>query len=285
MADLRRLRARARPLVPLLRALGFVVAVGLVVLVGVRAVADVPLGDLDPALLALATAAALVWWLGLGHLWSLLASGAWDRRAVGVWCRTQPLRYLPGGVWAPASRLAVLGGSATDRLWIVGGENVVAVCAALVVGGVALAASGAPAWLALAVLGLLPVAVAHAFPARLAPRRARRATASTVVAFAAYALAAVLAQGAVSGLHHPLAVAGAGAVAWAAGLVVVIAPSGLGVREVVYVALLADRLPHGELAAAALVLRLVTVAAELLVLVAAGRPRRRPAAAAPESSV
>ena len=52
-------------------------------------------------------------------------------------------------------------------------------------------------------------------------------------------IAAVLVQTAVSGrLDDPFAVAGAAAVAWAAGLVVVIAPSGIGVREVVYVALL-----------------------------------------------
>ena len=48
---------------------------------------------------------------------------------------------------------------------------------------------------------------------------------------------------------------------------VVVAPSGLGVREVVYVGLLAGALAKGEPAAGAVVLRLVTIVAELLVLV------------------
>jgi uncharacterized membrane protein YbhN (UPF0104 family) len=91
--------------------------------------------------------------------------------------------------------------------------------------------------------------------------------------FLAYAAAAVLAQTAVSGWEDPLAVAGAAAVAWGAGLVVVIAPGGLGVRELVYVALLAGTVPSAEAGVAAVTLRLVTVAAELAVLLVAGRHR------------
>jgi uncharacterized membrane protein YbhN (UPF0104 family) len=79
-------------------------------------------------------------------------------------------------------------------------------------------------------------------------------------------------QGAVSGAHDSLEVAGAAGVAWAVGLVVVIAPSGLGVREVAYVGLLGTSFARADLVAAAVVLRAVTIAAELLVLLAFGRP-------------
>jgi uncharacterized membrane protein YbhN (UPF0104 family) len=70
-------------------------------------------------------------------------------------------------------------------------------------------------------------------------------------------------------------VAGAAAIAWSAGLVVVIAPGGIGVRELVYVALLAGVLPRADAAAAAVTMRLVTIAAEAAVLVIAGRPVAR----------
>jgi uncharacterized membrane protein YbhN (UPF0104 family) len=76
----------------------------------------------------------------------------------------------------------------------------------------------------------------------------------------------------VSGRTEVFEVAGAAAIAWAAGLVVVIAPSGLGVREVVYVALLAGTFSNTEATTAAVTMRLVTVVAELAVLVFLGRP-------------
>ena len=62
--------------------------------------------------------------------------------------------------------------------------------------------------------------------------------------------------------------------AWAAGLVVVIAPSGVGVRELVYVNLLSGTLPFAELAAAAVTMRLAMIVAELAVLLLAGLPTR-----------
>jgi hypothetical protein len=71
-------------------------------------------------------------------------------------------------------------------------------------------------------------------------------------------------------------VAGAAAIAWAVGLVVIIAPSGVGVREVVYVALLSHAFGRPELTAAAVTLRVVTIVAELGVLLVAGRPAARP---------
>ena len=64
--------------------------------------------------------------------------------------------------------------------------------------------------------------------------------------------------------------AGAAAVAWAAGLVVVFAPSGIGARELAFVALAGSALPHGAASAGAVLLRLVTVVAELATLLSVG---------------
>ena len=72
----------------------------------------------------------------------------------------------------------------------------------------------------------------------------------------------ILTQIAVSGIRHPtypLYVAGAACLAWAVGLVVVFAPGGVGVREVVYVWTLRDLYPRADLQAAAISSRLVTV--------------------------
>jgi glycosyltransferase 2 family protein len=193
-----------------------------------------------------------------------------------MWCRTQALRFLPGGFWAPAARATIVRGRVRDRLAVVGAENVAGLCAALAVGGLAFAASGRPPWAALAPVLAAPAVAAHAIRERvaIAPGRAWQGTLWYVAAFVAYGAHAALVQLAVSGSCDPLAVAGAGAIAWAAGLVVVVAPSGVGVRELVYVALLSGSLPSGELAAAAVASRLVTIVAELLVLVAVGRPGR-----------
>ena len=155
----------------------------------------------------------------------------------------------------------------------------IALCAALALGGVALTAAGRPAWLALALAIALP-AVASRYLAsrtRVAPERAIPATAVYAAAFTAYALAAVLVQGAVSGFDDSLAVAGAALVAWAAGLVVVIAPGGVGVREAAYVGLLAGTIGDGDAAAAAVTLRVITVFAEVGVLLVAARPVPGPA--------
>ncbi|HEV7364070.1 MAG TPA: phospholipid carrier-dependent glycosyltransferase [Solirubrobacteraceae bacterium] len=260
---------------PAARLIGFVVAVAIVVVIGVRAAQSVHSDRLTWWPLPLALALATAWWLLLARGWAVLATGHSSAEDVGTWCRTQTLRYLPGGVWAPASRATILRGGLLDRLSTVAAENVIALCAALAVGGVALAASGAALWLPL-VLALGAPALASRFVAdrtRLEPARTRRATVNYLVAFIGYALAALLVQGAVSGFQHPFAVAGAAGIAWAAGLVAVFAPGGVGVRELVYVALLAQTLPSGELAAGAVTLRILTVIAELGVLLVAGRPR------------
>jgi glycosyltransferase 2 family protein len=261
---------------PWLRLVGFVAAIGIVVVMGVVAARDVPFDELDWALLIPALAAAILWWLALAGGWSLLAAGRLERGEVSMWCRTQSLRYLPGGFWGPASRVLATGGSALDRLSTVAAENVVSLCCALAVSGAALTIADAPWWLGLVALSVVPWIAARplATRTRLAPSRVRHTTLACLAGFVLYVVAAVLVQGAVSGMHEPVRVAGAAALAWSAGLVVVIAPGGIGARELVYVALLSGHLDHADLAAGAVTLRVLTIVAELGVLVTLGRPPR-----------
>ncbi len=269
-------QARVAPLLPALRVVGFIAAVGIVVYIGVRAAREVRPQDIAWWPLPFVLAAAMTWWLLLARGWALLVAGRTSRRDISVWARTQTLRYLPGGVWAPASRLAVVRGGALDKVSTVGGENLLSLCAALTVGGAALAASGRVPWIGLVAAVAVPLVAVRYLPDGTPLTRARtaRATVNYLLAFLAYALGAVLVQIAVSGSADALAVAGAASVAWAAGLVVIIAPSGLGVREVVYLSLLSGTLPYAELVAAAVTMRLAMIVAELAVLLLAGLPGR-----------
>ncbi len=270
-----RLRGRLEPRVPVLRRIGYGLCIALVAAVLINATRHASFANLTwwPLVLALPLAAG--WWLGLARGWALLATGHSSAHDITTWCRTQTLRYLPGGIWAPASRTTVIEGGWVDRLSTVAAENVIALCAALGIGGVALAISVSAWWLALIVVLAVPTLGSRALQkrTRLAPERTHRATFNYLGAFGLYACAAVLVQGAVSGSHAALAVAGAACVAWGAGLVVIIAPGGVGVREAVYVALLAGILPAGQPAAGAVLTRLVMVVAELAVLLVTGRPK------------
>lgn len=270
-----RLRERLAESLPALRVIGFLVAVAIVVGIGITAARDVHPSEITWWPLPFAVLGAATWWVLLARGWALLVKGHTTIEDMSTWCRTQPLRFLPGGVWAPASRAVVLRGGLIDRISTVAAENVIAVCAALALAGVALAVSGRPWWLPLVLMLAVPaIAVRLARGrTRLEPDRTRRATVNYVLGFLAYMIAAVLAQAATSGFEHPVLVAGAAALAWAAGLVVVIAPGGLGVRELAYVGLLSSALPSGELAAGAVTMRIVMVIAELGVLMVVGRPR------------
>jgi glycosyltransferase 2 family protein len=263
---------RAQPWMPVLRVVGFVAGVGLIAVTAVAAARSTDLGSLDWPPIAAACVVATVWWLGLARLWALLVDGRWTARAAGMWVRTQALRYLPGGFWAPASRVAFGDGALPDRFAVVAAENIIALCAALAVGGVCLALAGDWGWAPLALAAIVPVVAARRLPTAVDAHRARAATVTATLAFVAYVACAALVQGGVSGFHESLATAGAAALAWGAGLVVVIAPGGLGVREIVFVALMDGRLPRGDLATGAVVTRLVTIVAELAVFLVLARP-------------
>ncbi len=266
-----RLTTRAR-LVAVARVLGFAGALAIVAIVAIRAIRDAPPRQLDVPLLVPSVLLAVGWWILLARGWAVLMSGRWTREDAATWYRTQALRYLPGGIWAPASRLAVAGGSAADRLRTVAAENVGALVAGLAVGGAGLALAGRPAYAPLVLVPLAPILLVRL---NLLPEASPRTVPAYLLGFVGYAGAAILAQAAVSGWHEPLLVAGAAGIAWAVGLVVVVAPGGLGVREVVYVGLLAGAFTKGEPAAGAVVLRLVTIVAELLVLLVSAEALRR----------
>lgn len=266
-------RGAIEPLLAALRATRLVLAVALVVIVGVLAARDVTLRGLTWGWLAPALALTVAWWVLLARTWAILVGGRIDRADLGRWCRTQVLRYLPGGIWAPTSRVALTPGTALDRFSTVAAENVVSLCAALALGGVAMAAAGRPGWAPLVLVLAAPVLGARALAdrTRLDTARVLRAQANGLVGFACFAAAAVLVQGAISGWHDALLVAGAAGISWAAGLVVVFAPGGVGARELVYIWLLGGAFGHRDLVTAAIAMRLVTMAAELLVLVVLGR--------------
>ena len=272
--SLSRARERLEPFLPALRVARFVLAVVLVAAMLVVAVRYVPFGSLTWSLLAPALAGALLWWTLLARGWAILASGHAAREDMGMWCRTQVLRYLPGGIWAPTSRVVLVGGSPVDRVATVAAENVVSLVAALALGGAALALSGRPVWGLLVAALLIPPAGLRLARDRTRLDRSRtwRATGNALAAFVGYLAAAVLVQAAVSGWHEPLLVAGAAGIAWAFGLVVVFLPGGLGARELAYAGLLAPSFPHADLAAAAVVMRALTIVAELMILVVLGRP-------------
>lgn len=269
-------RSRLSRLLPALRLLGFVGAVTIILVMANRAARRLDISAIDWWPLPLAFAGAATWWFLGARGWAVLVTGRARRQDMSTWCRTQTLRYFPGGIWAPASRAIAVSGSVLDRLSTVATDNAIALCAALAIGGVAFGAAGELRWLPLALVITVPY-VASKLPAnrtRIVPALTLRATWNYLIAFLAYAGAAVLVQAAVAGFHDPMAVAGAAALAWSAGFVVVIAPSGVGVRELAYVALLADTFSTAEATGAAVTLRLVTIAAELAVLLVVGRPTR-----------
>jgi hypothetical protein len=267
-------RERLAPFFPALRVAGFLAAVGIVVWMGVQAAQEVEADELAWGWIAASVPAVGLWWILLANGWALLVEGRTTRHDVSVWCRTQALRFLPGGIWAPVSRATVVHGSIVEKVAAVGGENLLALGAAVSIGGVAMAVAGPVWWILLGPALVVPLIASRKLDGRIrvTPRRATQGTVNYVAAFLAYAAGAVLVQVAVSGSVDVPLVAGAASLAWAAGLVVVIAPSGIGVRELVYVELMASSLPHAELAAGAVALRLVSILAELAVLLIAGRP-------------
>lgn len=251
-----------------LRVVASLGAIGILAFMAIRVTRNLDFGAITWWPLPVAFVGAAAWWLLGARSWAILLSGRSSWRDMSTWCRTQALRYLPGGIWAPAARAVAMSGGILARVSTVATDNAIALCAALAVGGAALAARGDLRWLpAVAVIGVPYVATRWAASrTRISSRRALRATLNYVAAFVAYSLAAIFVQAAVSGLDDPLAVAGAAAVAWSVGFLVVIVPSGVGVRELIYVALLTNTVPTAEATAAALIMRALTTIAELVVL-------------------
>jgi hypothetical protein len=274
------LRRRVPQLLAVLRVVYYPAAVALVAWMGLEAARGLE-QRVNWVAVAGSFLAGLVWWLTQAYGWANLVTERFDHDQVGKWCRTQVTRYLPGGVWAPLARSTIVRGRVRDKLAAVTAEGLIQLCMAIAVGALWMIVRQ-PRFLPFAVVGLLPLALAGWLQRRtqVSRRGIARASLIAAVGWVAYGVSGVLAQVAITGVRddiYPLYVAGAACVAWAVGLVAVFAPSGVGVREVVYVWFLSSLYPRAGLAGASLLLRLVTIAAELAVLVAIGLPwvRRR----------
>lgn len=275
-ARLRQWQQRVPRLVALLRLVYVPLALVLIGYIGYDAAQRVDISGFRILPLLFAFAAALVWWLSLAVGWSALVTEGVHRAPVVAWCKTQVARYLPGGIWAPVARAATVSGRMRDKAAAVGAENVIVLAASLGVAAIWMTIH-TPAWLPLAAVMVLPLLGSRWLERRTKVTRvgAARATGTYAVGFVAFGVMAVLTQVGISGLRHPtypLYVAGAACLAWAAGLVVVFAPGGVGVREVVYIWMLRDLYPAADLQAAAVTSRLVTILAEMTVLTLVSLP-------------
>jgi hypothetical protein len=273
-------QARAPRVVAVLRIVYLPLAIALVAYIGYTAYNKIDISTIRIWPLVIAYAAALAWWLALACGWSTLITERVHRGPVTAWCKTQVARYLPGGIWAPLARATTVQGRVRDKAAAVAAENVIVLAAALGVGAI-WATVHNPEWLPLALVVVLPILCGRWLERRTKVTRTGvvRTTGVYAVGFVAYGFTGILTQLAVSGIRHPtypLYVAGAACLAWAVGLVVVFAPGGVGVREVVYVWTLRSLYPKADLQAAAITSRLVTVLAELTILAIVSLPIWRP---------
>jgi glycosyltransferase 2 family protein len=269
-------RRRMPRLVAVLRAAYYPTAIALVAWMGIDAAQALQHDQVNWAAVAGSFLVALVWWLSLIYGWANLVTERFDHSQAGPWCRTQVTRYLPGGIWAPLARTTIVQGRIRDKLAAVAAENTIQLCVALAIGVLWMTIHD-PRWLPLALLPMVPLVLSGWLQRRTKVTRRGVIRASLVygVGWIAYGLSALLAQIAVTGIRdqtYPLYIAGAACVAWAVGLVVVIAPGGVGVREVVYVWFLSSLYPREALQGASVLLRIITIAAELAVLIAVGLP-------------
>jgi hypothetical protein len=278
-ARLKEWERRAPRLIAVARIVYLPLALLLVGYITYRAATKIDLSHVRLWALGLGYLAALVWWIALAAGWSALITERLHRLPFEQWCKTQVTRYLPGGIWAPLTRATTVQGRVRDKAAAVAAENVIVLAAAIGIGAL-WATVHDPAWLPLVLILVVPLLCARWLERRSRVTRTGvlRATGTYSFGYVAYGVAGILTQLAVSGIRdptYPLYVAGAACVAWAVGLVVVFAPGGVGVREVVYIWLLRDLYPHAELQAAAIASRLVTVLAELTVLAVVSVPAWR----------
>ncbi len=242
----------------------------------------------------LALLAILAAWFAMMQVWRVLLTALGSPLPVRVAARIffigQLGKYLPGSVWSVVAQMELGQAhqvprrrSATSAALTM----VVSLLAALLTTAVSLpffsdGTTGGYSWAFLAVplvLGCLHPRLLNPLLDRLLklarqPALEQRISGRAITRAAAWALLSWL----VVGLHvwlltvrlgAPLAHAlplslGGFAFAWSVGFLVILAPAGAGVREVILVAALSPVLGVGEATAVALVSRLLTVAADLI---------------------
>lgn len=254
------------------RAFGLFAGAVLFVVLGVRLGLRVRAGALDgfsahPAALIAGVAATIAGNLALGLSWrfTLGALGVETSplRASAALLAAQVGKYIPGGVAQVVSRVAV-----STRVGVPAG---MATRGLLLEAGLLVSGAGLCAllwllpwtlWVGVVGAGLLGAALLlHS-----RRRSAVLALACHVGVFVGYGTGALaLAHGAGytagGGWTH---LSGAYAIAWIAGFLVLIAPGGLGVREAVFVALLAPSLGSTQALSLAVGLRVVSLLVDLL---------------------
>lgn len=267
--------------------------------------------DLHPLWLAVALLVALATYLVLIDSWRRVVAG-YDHAmslaaAARVWILSNLGKYLPGSLWIVAGmavlakREGVRPGAAVTSAMIM---QALALVSGLAIGASAPGALAAlPPWapgvaaglagaciLGLAFLatpraiallqGLLPAGAPTLEPVR--PWALLLGLAGNLAAWAGYGLLMHALVRGMTGADLPIVTAaGAFAVAYLAGLLAVVVPSGLGVRETIFIALLQPSLGLGTAVALAVASRLVTTLVELGLAIPAALSRRGPAEAAP----
>jgi uncharacterized membrane protein YbhN (UPF0104 family) len=270
---------------PALRA-AFVVAVLAFAWIGLRGRFDEVAAALSATSVLGVLGAVVLVLLGLlatGILWRRLMSAVGAdlpvRDGLSTFFVGQLGKYIPGSVWSIGAQAQMAGRqSVPARATVAAGLLFLGyhVATAVVVGSVALILgeleSPWPTWLSVLLLaassaGLLPIVVRCA-GRRVAGRPVQLGVADTVVtlclmaaAWSAYAAALVLLAP-----DHPwddiVALGGAFALAYAVGVVIVLAPAGVGARDALLVLLLTPLLGVADATALALLARVAHTAAD-----------------------
>jgi uncharacterized membrane protein YbhN (UPF0104 family) len=220
----------------------------------------VELGQVGCGWLLAAAALAAVTVAGSAVIWLVIlrSLGVATRRSwAAIFLQAQLAKYIPGSVWQYASRAGL---AAAD------GVPMRAVALSLPIELASTAAAAASfAFLLLGWWGLAPIAFLAAAGAaagrRIAAVRSYPLYLATWVALAGGFWLTARALLVVPAREIPF-YAGAFAVAWLVGLVVIYAPGGLGVREAVLVALLRSRIGAADALAVSLASRLLLVAVD-----------------------
>lgn len=256
-----------------LKLAGYLVAVGLLAGVAWRGRSAIQLASAHPWRVFAAVSIAVLSWGAFSLGWAAISHAPKKLPASRTWVRTQLLRYLPGGVWAPAARARSTPRLRRGILFVIA-ENSLMVLAATLVASIALAITWSPLWALVSALiaATVTFAVLRADRLGLTARAVLTAYCWYAVSFVAFGVATLLAQSAVAPVRHVGAVIGVACLAWIVGLLVITAPGGLGAREAAYVAMLSATMPAGQLAAGALTARASALIGEVLLLLTLAAP-------------
>jgi hypothetical protein len=253
--------------------------------------------QIAPLAFGVSVAWGAIYFVGLAFCWALLLRhiGRAETNvalvpAARIWLRSMMTRYIPGNIWHVLSRVALahkLHVSATHVLTSASVEQVLTLLGALSLFGITLpfwsiTPDTTQIWLLLLVpIGLLLLhprifgtLLSWAANRLQRPELAWQYTYGELLLillayigatfFSGLALFTVLWGLATVQLSQVLLVTGAAALAWAVGYLSFLTPSGLGVREALLVALLAQIYPLPVAIVASLLFRLVSTLGELL---------------------